>query len=185
MATRKPNTTGKRAAKPAAKKAENTPKSEKVGEDEKTLTELRDLLAIWEKIPEQRRAALMKNAKREAAGEILTDEAVEAEKKVLQRFFSGVKDTRKKKLIARKIEEVAFQAVLIRQAKQSLIVDGLQSTVENGKQRYAKENPAVAIYDKNCRAYQSNIDKLIEYLPPKEVKAKSALAALRDDIDKD
>ena len=30
--------------------------------------------------------------------------------------------------------------------------------------------------------YYKNIDKLIEYLPPKEKKAKSALAALRDDL---
>ena len=171
--------------KDTQEKAEDKKKSEKVGEDERALTELRELLALWEKIPAERKNALMKQAQKEAAGEILTDDAIEAERRTLQRFFSGVKDNRKKKLIARKIEEVAFQAVLIRQAKESLINDGLQSTVENGKQRYAKENPAVAIYDKNCRAYQSNIDKLIEYLPQKEIKAKSALAALRDDIDGD
>ena len=166
--------------KSTAAGAENATTSEKIAEDSATLKELQELVKIWATIPEDRRAALMKRAEREAAGEILTDAAIEAEKKTLTRFFSGVKDTRKKKLIARKIEEVAFQAVAIREAKENLITQGLKSRIENGKQQYEKENPAVGVYDKYCRAYQSNIDKLIEYLPPKEQKAKSALAALRD-----
>ncbi len=166
--------------KTAPKTAANAKKSEDVAKDSESLQQLKELLTLWEKIPEDRRGALMKRAQREAAGEILTDEAIEAERKNLQRFFSGVKDNRKKKLIARKIEEVAFQAVAIKEAKESLITEGLKSEVVNGKQHYAKENPAVGVYDKYCRAYQSNIDKLIEYLPPKEEKAKSALAALRD-----
>ncbi len=165
-----------------AKKEDN---SANIGGNDKTLKELRELLTIYENIPKERRAVLLAAAKREAAGEILTDENIEAEKKVLLRFFSGVEDTRKKKLIARKVSEVAFQAVTIRQAKESLITDGLQAEVVNGKQRYPKENPAVAIYDKYCRAYQSNIDKLIEYLPQKEIKAKSALKSLRDEADKE
>lgn len=155
------------------------------GEDNKSLEELRELLKIYEQIPKARRAALLKQAKQEAAGEILTDKAIEAEKKKLICFFSGIEDDRKKKLIVRKVNEVAFQAVTIRQARRSLIVDGLHAEVVNGKQRYPKENPAVAIYDKYCRAYQSNIDKLIELLPHEEKKAKSALASLRDEIEKD
>lgn len=165
-----------------AKKENNS--AENTGNNE-TLKELRELLEIYKDIPKDRRAALLEAAKREAAGDILTDENIEAEKRTLLRFFSGVKDMRKKKLIARKANEVAFQAVTIRQAKKSLIIDGLQSEVVNGKQRYQKENPAVAIYDKYCRAYQSNIDKLIEFLPPKEEKAKSILASMRDNIEKD
>lgn len=156
-----------------------------MGRNGETLKELRELLAIYENIQKERRAALLEAAKREAAGDILTDEKIEEERKAIMRFFSGVKDNRKKKMIARKVNEVAFQAVTIRQAKRSLIVDGLQAEVVNGKQRYPKENPAVAIYDKYCRAYQSNIDKLIELLPPKEVKAKSALASMRDEVGKD
>lgn len=156
-----------------------------MGRNGETLKELRELLAIYENIQKERRAALLEAAKREAAGDILTDEKIEEERKAIMRFFSGVKDNRKKKMIARKVNEVAFQAVTIRQAKRSLIVDGLQAEVVNGKQRYPKENPAVAIYDKYCRAYQSNIDKLIELLPPKEVKAKSALASMRDEIEKE
>lgn len=154
-------------------------------ENNKSLEELRELLEIFEKIPKARRAALLKKVKQEAAGEILTEKAIESEKKKLTCFFAGIDDDRKKKLITRKIEEVAFQAVTIRQAKESLIREGLQKEVVNGKQRYPKENPAVATYDKYCRAYQSNIDKLIELLPPKEVKAKSALASMRDDIEKE
>lgn len=165
-----------------AKKEDN---SAEIGGNGETLKDLRELLAIYENIPKERRAALLEAAKREAAGEILTDANIEEEKKTLLRFFSGVKDNRKKKLIARKVNEVAFQAVTIRQAKQSMIVDGLQAEVVNGKQRYPKENPAVAIYDKYCRAYQSNIDKLIELLPQKEVKAKSALISMREEAEKD
>ena len=121
----------------------------------------------------------VKNRMREANGERRADE-IEREKRNASNY--RIKDNRKKKLIARKIEEVAFQAVMIREVKENLITEGLQKEVVNGSQHYPKENPAVGIYDKNCRAYQSNIDKLIEYLPPKEVKAKSALAALRDDL---
>ena len=168
--------------KTAPKRATNTAKSKEVAADSTTLEELKGLLEIFAKIPEDRRAALLKRAQREAAGEILTEEAVEEERKKLARFFAGIKDTRKKKLIARKVEEIAFQAVAIREAKESLMTDGLKSRVENGKQQYEKENPAVGVYDKYCRAYQSNIDKLIENLPPKEEKAKSSLAALRDGV---
>ena len=103
--------------------AKNTTKKDDKTKESGTLTELKELLAIYEKIPEDRRKKLLTVAKKEAAGEILTDEAIEAERKALQRFFTGIKDQRKKKLIARKIEEVAFQAVLIRQAKESLIQD--------------------------------------------------------------
>ncbi|MCM1218059.1 MAG: hypothetical protein NC548_26535 [Lachnospiraceae bacterium] len=163
-----------------AKKEEN---GADMGGNDGTLIELRELLEIYAGIPKDRRAVLLEAAKREAAGEILTDGNIAEEKKTLLRFFSGVKDNRKKKLIARKVDEVAFQAVTIRQAKESLIAEGLQAEVVNGKQRYPKENPAVTIYDKYCRAYQSNIDKLIELLPPKAVKEKSKLAALRDELD--
>lgn len=174
--------TTKATTKTTAKKGEVKKTNKEIEQDSESLQQLKELLTVWEKIPEERRGALLKRAQREAAGDILTDEAIEAERKTLQRFFTGIKDYRKKKLIARKIEEVAFQAVMIREAKENLITEGLQKEVVNGSQHYPKENPTVGIYDKNCRAYQSNIDKLIEYLPPKEVKAKSALAALRDDL---
>lgn len=170
------------AEKKSNKKTSNAKKSTKINADSKTLKELHELVELWKDIPEDRRESLLKRARREAAGEILTEESIEQEKKKLQRFFSKVTDDRKKKLIARKVEEVAFQAVMIQEAKADLITNGLQSEVVNGSQHYPKENPAVGIYDKSCRAYQSNIDKLIEYLPPKESKAKSALAALRDEL---
>ena len=93
--------------KTAPKRATNTAKSKEVAADSATLEELKGLLEIFAKIPEERRAALLKRAQREAAGEILTEEAVEEERKKLARFFAGIKDTRKKKLIARKVEEIA------------------------------------------------------------------------------
>ena len=97
------------------------------------------------------------------------------------RLFSGVKDKRKKNLIERKVKETAFQAVAMREAKESIVTEGLQTEVVNGKQRYWKENPAVGVFDKYSRAYNSNIDKLIDYLPPDEKEKKSKLLAMRND----
>jgi len=161
--------------------AKNTEKNDDFREDPETMKALRELLEIYAKIPKEGQERLLSRAKREAAGKILTDEAVEAEYKQIRRFFTGVKDTRKKKMIERKVRETAFQAVAMREAKESIITEGLQKEVVNGKQRYPKENPAVATYDKYSRAYNSNIDKLIEYIPPKEKKNISRLAMLRED----
>ena len=83
-------------------------------------------------------------------------------------------------MIERKIKETAFQAVAMREAKESIVVEGLQKEVVNGSQRYPKENPAVMVFDKYSRAYNSNIDKLIEYLPPEEEEKISKLEALRN-----
>lgn len=177
-----PKRTPAKTAKTTPKKGQNATVSEKKPDNAETLKELETLLKTFEKIPKERRAALLQRAKREAAGKILTDSAIEKEKKQLLSYFAEIEDNRVKKLVTRKIDEVAFQAVLIREAKEELISSGIQKEVVNGKQHYPKENPSVGIYDKNCRAYQTNIDKLIEYLPPKAEKAKSALAALRDEV---
>lgn len=163
-----------------AKKAAETPEN---GENDKILKDFEELLKLFKDIPEEGRRRLMERAKHEAAGDVLTDETIEREKKALRRFFAKIDDKRKKDLIYRKIEEIAFQAAAMKQAKEELITEGLQKEVVNGKQRYPKENPAVAIYDKYSRAYNANIDKLIEYLPPQEKKKISKLAALREDND--
>ena len=163
-----------------AKKTAETPEN---GENDKILKDFEELLKLFKDIPEEGRRRLMERAKHEAAGDVLTDETIEKEKKALRRFFAKIDDKRKKDLIYRKIEEIAFQAAAMKQAKEELITEGLQKEVVNGKQRYPKENPAVAIYDKYSRAYNANIDKLIEYLPPQEKKKISKLAALREDND--
>ena len=163
-----------------AKKAAETPEN---GENDKILKDFEELLKLFKDIPEEGRRRLLERAKHEAAGDVLTDETIEKEKKALRRFFAKIDDKRKKDLIYRKIEEIAFQAAAMKQAKEELITEGLQKEVVNGKQRYPKENPAVAIYDKYSRAYNANIDKLIEYLPPQEKKKISKLAALREDND--
>ena len=149
-------------------------------EDNGVSKDFAELLKLYEKIPEAGRKKLIERVKREAAGDILTDEMIEKEKKSLRRFFAKIDDKRKKNLIFRKIDEIAFQFVAMEQAKESMITEGLNSKVVNGKQSYDKENPAVAIYDKYSRAYNANIDKLIEYLPPQEKKKISRLAALRE-----
>jgi uncharacterized protein YaaW (UPF0174 family) len=148
--------------------------------DNGTSKDFAELLQLYQKIPEAGRKKLKERVKKEAAGDILTDEMIEKEKKSLRRFFSKIDDPRKKNLIFRKIDEIAFQYVAMSQAKEAMITEGLNSKVINGKQSYDKENPAVAIYDKYSRAYNTNIDKLIEYLPPQEKKKISRLAALRE-----
>ena len=158
----------------------NEKKSGDMPEDNGVSKDFTELLQLYQKIPEAGRKKLIKRVKREAAGDILTDEMIEKEKKSLRRFFSKIDDPRKKNLIFRKIDEIAFQFVAMEQAKESMITEGLNSKVVNGKQSYDKEDPAVAIYDKYSRAYNANIDKLIEYLPPQEKKKISRLAALRE-----
>ena len=95
-------------------------------------------------------------------------------------LFKDVEDDRKKKMIERKVKEMAFQDVAIREAKYSIMTEGLKTEVVNGSQRYMKENPAVATFDKYSRAYNSNIDKLIEYLPQQQTEKISKLAAFRN-----
>lgn len=158
----------------------NREKKNEISEDSAQLQELKGLLELWTRLPEDRKKSLMARLELEAAGEILTEEAVEKEKKAIMRLFSGVKDTRKKNLIERKAKETAFQALTMREAKESIMIEGLQKEVVNGSQRYPKENPAVATYDKYSRAYNANIDKLIDYLPPQETKKRSKLLEMRN-----
>ena len=143
-------------------------------EEDQVLPELLELLEIFRDLPEARK----KNLK--AAGEILTEAEVEKERKKLMELFKDIDDDRKKKMIERKVKETAFQAVAIREAKYSIMTEGLKTEVVNGSQRYMKENPAVATFDKYSRAYNSNIDKLIEYLPQQQTEKISKLAAFRN-----
>lgn len=154
--------------------------TERKPEKTEDLTELRELLELYRELPQARKKNLISRMKRESAGEILTEDAVKKEQKKIMELFSGEKDDRKKKMIERKVKETAFQAVAMREAKESILTDGLQTEVINGAQRYMKENPAVATFDKYSRAYNSNIDKLIELLPPEEKEKISKLAAFRN-----
>lgn len=149
-------------------------------EEDQALPELLELLGIFRDLPEARKKNLKTRLKKEAAGEILTETEVEKERKKIMELFKDVEDDRKKKMIERKVKEMAFQAVAIREAKYSIMTEGLKTEVVNGSQRYMKENPAVATFDKYSRAYNSNIDKLIEYLPKQQTEKISKLAAFRN-----
>jgi hypothetical protein len=149
-------------------------------EEDQVLPELLELLEIFRDLPEARKKNLKTRLKKEAAGEILTEAEVEKERKKIMELFKDVEDDRKKKMIERKVKEMAFQAVAIREAKYSIMTEGLKTEVVNGSQRYMKENPAVATFDKYSRAYNSNIDKLIEYLPQQQTEKISKLAAFRN-----
>ena len=114
--------------------------------------------------------------------EILTDANIKKEFNQIRRMFSQIKkdDPDKMKMIEKIIEEVAFQKVAMRAAKEDMIIHGLQSTTKNASQKFVKENPAVQTYDKYSRSYASNMKQLIDLLPPKEKKNVSRLTALRE-----
>lgn len=113
--------------------------------------------------------------------EILTEAAIKKETNQIRRMFRPIKeeDPDKWKLIEKIIEEVAFQKVAMKAAKEELILHGLQTTTKNASQRFVKENPAVQTYDKYVRSYTANMKTLIDMLPPKEKKNVSRLAMLR------
>ncbi len=114
---------------------------------------------------------------------ILTDENVKKEFNAIRRMFRPVKDDDpdKMKLLERIIEEVAFQKVAMKAAKEDMILNGLQTTTKNASQKFVKENPAVQTYDKYARSYASNMKTLIDMLPPKQKKEISRVMQLRGD----
>lgn len=113
--------------------------------------------------------------------QILTDKNIGKEFRKIKKMFAGIEDENKKELVFKIIEEVAFQKVAMKAARQEMIEKGLQTETKNASQKFIKENPAVATYDRYARSYTSNMKQLIELLPPKEKKTVSKLAALRDE----
>ena len=111
----------------------------------------------------------------------MTDKNIAKEFRKIKKMFLGIEDESKKELVFKIIEEVAFQKVAMKAARQEMIEKGLQTETKNASQKFIKENPAVATYDRYARSYTSNMKQLIELLPPKEKKTVSKLAALRDE----
>ena len=112
--------------------------------------------------------------------EIEKIEEIKKEIEFLQKMFAGIEDESKKELVFKIIEEVAFQKVAMQAARQEMIENGLQTETKNASQKFIKENPAVATYDRYARSYTSNMKQLIELLPPKEKKTVSRFAELRE-----
>lgn len=111
--------------------------------------------------------------------EILNDKNVKKEIRKLNKMFEGIEDEDKKTLVKSLIEEAAFLKVALTQAKEELKVEGLTAETKNASQKFIKAHPSTAIYEKYARQYTQIINQLIEYLPPKEKKTVSKLAALR------
>ena len=95
----------------------------------------------------------------------LTEGRIKKEKAKLSEMFAGIEDEDRRTLVNSVIDEAAFLKVALLQAKTELKKEGL--TTE--------------IYEKYARQYTQIINQLIEYLPPKEKKKVSKLAALRDE----
>ena len=79
-----------------------------------------------------------------------------------------------------KKEKEKLLKVALLQAKTELKKEGLTTETKNASQKFIKAHPSTAIYEKYARQYTQIINQLIEYLPPKEKKKVSKLAALRD-----
>lgn len=116
-----------------------------------------------------------------ADAEILTNENIRKEYNAIRRMFKAVKedDADRMKLLERLIEEVAFQKVAMKAAKEDMVLHGLQTTTKNASQKFVKENPAVQTYDKYARSYTANMKTLIDMLPPKQKKEVSRIMQLR------
>lgn len=111
----------------------------------------------------------------------LTKAAITKEKKRLSELFEAIEDEDKKTLVNSVIEEAAFLKVALLQAKEEIQAEGLTAETKNASQHFIKAHPSTAIYKDYARQYTQIINQLIDYLPPKEKKKTSKLAALRDE----
>ena len=111
----------------------------------------------------------------------LTEGRIKKEKVKLSEMFAGIEDEDRRTLVNSVIEEAAFLKVALLQAKTELKKEGLTTETKNASQKFIKAHPSTAIYEKYARQYTQIINQLIEYLPPKEKKKVSKLAALRDE----
>lgn len=111
---------------------------------------------------------------------MLTDARIKKEIALLQPMFAGIDDEDKKSLVNSLIEEAAFLKIACLQAKAELKKEGLTAETVNASQKFIKAHPSAQIYEKYSRQYTQIIHTLIEYLPPKEKKNISRLAALRE-----
>lgn len=111
----------------------------------------------------------------------LTEGRIKKEKAKLSEMFAGIEDEDRRTLVNSVIDEAAFLKVALLQAKTELKKEGLTTETKNTSQKFIKAHPSTAIYEKYARQYTQIINQLIEYLPPKEKKKVSKLAALRDE----
>ena len=111
---------------------------------------------------------------------MLTDARIKKEITRLQPMFAGIDDEDKKSLVNSLIEEAAFLKIACLQAKAELKKEGLTAETVNASQKFIKAHPSAQIYEKYSRQYTQIIHTLIEYLPQKEKKNISRLAALRE-----
>ena len=97
----------------------------------------------------------------------LTNARIKKEIEFLTPMFAGIDDEDKKSLVNSLVEEAAFLKVACFQAKEELKKEGLTTETVNASQKFSRQYTAI-------------IHTLIEYLPPKEKKNISRLAALRN-----
>ena len=86
----------------------------------------------------------------------------------------------KRKDVLSKIEQAQNKLLLSGRKLEELKKEGLTTETVNASQKFVKAHPSATIYEKYSRQYTAIIHTLIEYLPPKEKKNISRLAALRN-----
>ena len=111
----------------------------------------------------------------------LTEGRIKKEKAKLSEMFAGIEYEDRRTLVNSVIDEAAYLKVALLQAKTELKKEALTTETKNASQKFIKAHPSTAIYEKYARQYTQIINQLIEYLPPKEKKKVSKLAALRDE----
>ena len=111
----------------------------------------------------------------------LTTAGIKKEIENLKKLYDKEINEYKKTLIFSLIEEAAFLKMACYQAKEELKAEGITVETVNASQKFIKAHPSAAIYEKYSRQYTAIIHSLIEYLPPKEKKNISRLAALRNE----
>lgn len=119
---------------------------------------------------------------------LINDKAIRTEVKKLRKIFrkhytetndSGKNvNTDRGDLLERLIHEAAFTRCILSEAQRLIKEQGLEAETVNASQRFRKAVPAVNIYAEYLRTYTKVIDLLISYIPDKNERKVSRLAAM-------
>ena len=94
---------------------------------------------------------------------------IKKEQKRLQEIFKNL-DTSKKKTVEKLMEDAAFMAVTLEEARQIIARDGIVETYQNGaNQTGVKKSSAVEVYDKMVNTYSRVVKQLTDLIPERVI----------------
>lgn len=112
--------------------------------------------------------------------EMTKEEKIKKEIARLRRIFKDL-DSNKFKTVDSLIRKAAFLTVSLNELQDEINENGFICEYKNGANQYGtKQSPEVATYIAMSRDHTTIIAKLVELAPP-AARAKSKLAALRDE----